>query len=222
MNFGKIQTTMKKAIVNLSTQAYERGRNRLLKSLEGNFDGGVHLFTHEFEVESPLHAENPYAFKIYCIERMRQMGYDLVLWLDASCYPIKNVQPIFDWIEEKGFFMEEAGHWAGRWTNDETLAYFNITREEANKIPLYSAGFTGINFQNETGVKYFELWKKAMHDGYFKGSWENHRHDMTCGSIIAYQMGITKDFSSGGNYFAYIGEAYGTPKDSVIFYVAGA
>jgi hypothetical protein len=210
-----------KAIVNLSTAQYNRGRQRLVDSLNGNFDGGVFTFTSESEVGSPLHTENPYAFKIYAIEKVKEMGYTEILWLDASCHAIKNVQPIFDWMKEKGIFLESAGHLAGSWSNDETLNYFGISREQAMSMPMYSAGFTGLDFNNPISVEYFQKWKKSMLDGYFKGSWVNHRHDMTCGSIIANQMGLLEKFSGGGNFFAYTGEAYGTPKDSVIFYVSG-
>ena len=58
-----------------------------------------------------------------------------------------------------------------------------------------------------------------MNAGCFKGSWANHRHDMTCGSIIANQMGLTKDWSDGGHYFAYIGQGYSQPQESAIFYL---
>jgi hypothetical protein len=34
-------------------------------------------------------------------------------------------------------------------------------------------------------------------------------------------MGLAKDFSGGGNYFAYIGSGYGVPKESVICHLIG-
>lgn len=212
---------MKKAIVNLGTNQYSFGTERLRNSLQGNFDGDFYSFKHESEIGSPLHQENPYAFKIYAIEKMREMGYEQVLWLDSSAYAIKNVQPVFDWLTEKGIFMEAAGHWTGSWSNDATLSYFGITREQAMLMPMYSAGFTGIDFTNKISIDFFQKWKESMLNGYFKGSWANHRHDMTCGSIIASQMGLVEKFSGGGNFFAYVGEVYGTPKESVIFYVKG-
>lgn len=206
-------------IVNLSTPQYNRGRTRLLNSLQGKFNGATLFYQSEAEVEAPPHLENPYAFKLYAIAKAAQMGYKRILWLDASCHAVKPVQPIFDWIEEKGVFMEAAGHWAGTWANDNCLDYFDISREEAMKIPMFAAGYVGINFESEIGLDFFARWQLSMWSGAFKGSWDNHRHDMTCGSIIAHKMDLVKEYSEGGNYFAYIGEAYGTPKESVIFHI---
>lgn len=208
-----------KAIVNVATSQYVYGKKRLRESLQEHYNGDVYMYDNEYEVESPTHQENPYAFKIYAIEKMRQMGYKQVLWLDASVYAVKNVQPLFDWIKEKGFFMEAAGHWTGTWCNDETLAYFGITRDEAMQMPMFSAGFTGLDFENPIAVEFFEKWKASMNAGCFRGNWTNHRHDMTCASIIANQMGLVRDWSGGGHYFAYIGEGYSQPQETVIFHL---
>jgi hypothetical protein len=208
-----------KAVVNLSTPIYERGRNRLANSLNGNFDGTLFTYTNEAEVGAEPHRDNPYSFKVYAIEKVRNLGYTKILWLDASCYAIKNIQPIFDWMDEKGIFMEEAGHWTGTWTNDATLGYFGISREQAMGMSMFSAGFLGLNFENKISVDFFDKWKSSMLAGCFKGDWSNHRHDMTCGSIIACQMGLDKIYSKGGHYLAYIGEAYGKPQDSVLIYL---
>lgn len=205
----------KRVIVNLSTPQYKYGQERLVASLQGRYEGDVIVYQSEHEVGSPFHQHNPYAFKIYAIQAMMAMGYEQVLWLDASCYAVKNVEPIFDFITEKGYFFEEAGHLVGQWSNEFALNYFGITREQAMWMPMFSAGFTGLDFTNEVGVQFFEKWRESMLAGAFKGSWENHRHDMTCGSIIAFLMGLK--YNEGGKYFAYIGESYGTPKETVIF-----
>ena len=96
-----------------------------------------------------------------------------------------------------------------------------ISRDEANQMPMFSAGFTGLDFANPIAVEFFDKWKQSMLDGQFLGEWSNHRHDMTCASIIANKMGLLKDYSSGGNYFAYVGSGYGEQKQSVICNLLG-
>jgi hypothetical protein len=208
-----------KAIANLSTSRYERGRLRLIASMEGKFDGSVFAFTSEEEVGSPLHGDNPYAFKIYAIEKVREMGFTTILWLDASCYAIKDVKPIFEHLDKHGIFMEAAGHWTGTWTKEAALGYFGITREEAMTMPMFSAGFVGFDFTKDVSIEFFRRWKQAMLDGVFCGSWVDHRHDMTCGSIIACQMGLDKIYSGGGQFLAYRGDGYAEPQDSVVIYL---
>jgi hypothetical protein len=218
---------MKKVVVNLVNHnaPYLNAQKRLIGSF-WNFhipeeEIKIMPLIGEESVGSPYHQNNPYAFKLYAIEYSRNMGYEKVLWLDASVIFVKHSKPLFDWIESKGFFFEEAGHLVGTWCNDRTLQYFGISRDEANQMPMFSAGFTGLDFANPIAVEFFDKWKQSMLDGQFLGEWSNHRHDMTCASIIANKMGLLKDYSSGGNYFAYVGSGYGEQKESVICNLLG-
>lgn len=213
---------MKTAIVNLVTQKYIIGQQRLKQSLiDVNYDGDFFGFVGEESVGSPKHTENPYAFKIYAINKVRELGYTKILWLDASVYAVKNVQPVFDWISEKGIFMEAAGHLCGSWANENQLNYFKITREEAMLMPMFSAGFVAFDFENEVATMFYNIWQKSMLDGAFIGSWENSRHDMTCGSIIANKMGLNKLYSQCGYLFSYIGSAFNTPNETAVFHLQG-
>lgn len=199
---------------------YIKGMARLAESLRNNFDGDFLGYTHESQIDAPLHLENPYAFKVYAFERAFSLGYTEVLWLDASCFAIKNVQPIFDVIRDEGYIMQEAGHYVGNWCNDETLKYFNISRELANKMLMYgNAGFLGLNRTDITASAFFHQWGHAMTDGMFKGSWDNHRHDMTCGSIVANRLGMK--YKKGDEWLQYAGLYDETANDTIIFKAQG-
>jgi predicted RNase H-like HicB family nuclease len=206
-----------RAIVNLATQHYWPGQDRLKNSIPKGYE--VFTFQNEIQVHAPKHKDNPYAFKIYAFEEVRKFGFEQILWLDASVYAVKNPAPVFDWIDKYGYFMEESGHFVGQWCNNQTLSFFGITRQEAMSMSMFSAGFTGIDFTNKTGVAFFSRWKNAMLNGMFKGSWSDHRHDMTCGSVIANQMGL--QYSKGGTYFAYVGDVFGCPQETAVFYLKG-
>ncbi len=212
--------TQKRAIVNLvnSNGIYLNNQIRLEHSAYKNADKSFDFicFQNESQVNAPLHQDNPYAFKIYAIEKLREMGYKQIVWLDASIVLVADFSPIWEWIFQKGFFFEAAGHYAGNWCNEYALNYFKISREEAMIIPMFSAGLCGFDFENEKAKEFFAEWKESMLNGCFRGSWLDHRHDMVCASIIANKHDMVKDYSSGGQFFAYIGEAYGTPLPSVV------
>lgn len=200
---------------------YLKGQQRLIDSLKGvGFAGGVVTIKSEEEIGAPSHYSNPYAFKLYAIERAIELGYRQILYVDASVWAVQPVEPVFEAIEKEGYIMQEAGHYVGRWSNEYCLKWFGITREEANKMPMYgNAGLLGLNFDNEIALRFFGKWKDSMLAGCFKGSWTDHRHDMTCGSIIANQLGMK--YKSGSDILAYVGGGYAEPKDHIIFYAQG-
>lgn len=207
-------------IVNVATGSHIKGQQRLSHSLSLTTSKDRLMYQSEAAVGAELHYSNPYSFKIHAIEKAREW-YDQILWLDASVYAVKDPQPVFDWLTKHGVFMEEAGHYVGQWCNDETLNYFGITREDAMTMPMFSAGFVGFDFRQEIAREFFARWKNAMMAGMFKGSWSNHRHDMTVGSIIANQMGLVSIYSKGGTFFSYIGPGFGEPSPTSVFHLAG-
>lgn len=212
---------MKKAIINFSSRNgwYVRGQQRLKDSLMNNrFDGDIYLINDETVIGSPLHSEIPYAFKPFALDFLRQKGYDVVLWLDSSVYAIRELTSLWEWIYNYNTFMEVSGHWLSQWCNDRALKNMGITREQASIIPMYSAGLTGLNLVNSDANKFLDEWLYYAKDGEtFCGDWEDHRHDMSVASYLAYKYKFK--LSDGGNFMAYIGEGYSKPKESVVFYL---
>lgn len=226
-----------KAIVSLANNRgnYQKALSRLGESLLNNFDGEFVGFMSESAVGAPKHKDNPYAFKIYAIEHVLNQGYKQILWLDSSVFAIKNVQPVFDEIAQNNFIFQEAGQFVGRWANDKTLQHFGLTRDEAmDMLMLGNAGLLGINFDSEIGREFFRRWKESMLAGCFVGEWKNdkktesqdercdgHRHDMSCSSIIANQMGLTYLYKRGNELLQYAGLYDETANETIIFKAQG-
>jgi hypothetical protein len=213
---------MRPCVVNLITTdgGYSKGQQRLIFKMQSQSIPLI-TFIGEHQVKSPLHQDNPYAFKIYAIDVARKMGYEQVLWVDASVYPVRNIMPVFEYMRDKGIFLEHAGHVAGRWSTDKALRYFNITRDEANQMPMFAAGYCGFDFTNKISRDFFAKWQAAMLMGMFQGTWEESRHDMAAGSIIANQMGLLPLYSTGGQFFAYVGNGYAEPSKTSVFHLQG-
>ncbi|MES1222925.1 MAG: hypothetical protein ABUT20_45960 [Bacteroidota bacterium] len=200
-------------IVNFATSAYQSGQQRLARSIRGY---QVLLFDKYQAIGSPSHQESPYEFKIHAIEKAFERD-NIVLWCDASMYCVGDLSIIENIIKQDGYFMSEAGHYVRDWCKPETLQYFGITKE--TDFIMFSAGFLGLDKTNGTAMEWFAKWKQSALDGHFKGDWSNHRHDMTCGSIIAQQMGMK--FQRGGQHMSYIGPGYSTPEPNSVFHLQG-
>lgn len=223
---------MKHCIVNFSDYAFLKGQERLIKSLKDfNYQGDIITFNSFEQVGSKSHQEVPYQFKVYAIEKARQMGYDVVLYCDASLFAVKDAMPVIYHIIDKGYLMEFCGFSAGQWSTDICLKEFGLTRDEAMNVPMHSAGFTGINFQNQLANEFFNKWlKSAQEEISFQGAWNNlqkqcsqderclgHRHDQTTASIIAHQIGMERI----NPYFMQY-KREGVPlKEETIFYCQG-
>lgn len=174
-----------KAIVNLSTDKYRRGQQRLAKSLDGNTKAHFFAYKRESEVGAESHVQNKYSFKPLCFKLLHEAGFDQILWLDASMMVIKNLDPIFDIIDRQGYFFQDSGWMNSRWTNRNAKEYFGTDEGE-----MISSGVLGINFNTVIGRTFFDMWLKAAEDGIFNGSHDDHRHDQTCASIIAHKLGM--------------------------------
>lgn len=205
-------------IVNFATGPYKKGQKRLSDSLNGH----KQLMLSDYvSLGSPHHLDSPYQFKIHSIETA--WNHDpIVLWVDASMWRVGDISVIENLILKDGYFMSEAGHWVGSWTNQYTRDYFQLTPEEA-KVPgglfMFSAGLLGLDRNNPLAFDFFTQWKQSALAGCFRGSYTDHRHDMTCASIIASRLGMK--YQRGGQHMSYIGGGYSKPEPGSVFWLQG-
>lgn len=203
-------------IVNFATAQYKKGQQRLIQSLP---KGQKYLAFDSYEqIGSPTHGESPYQFKIHAIEKGLEID-PVVLWCDASMWLTGDLSKIENIIKQDGYFMEEAGHYVRDWCKPETRDWFSLTPDELSTFNMFSAGLLGLDFNHPKAVEWFSAWKVSAIAGHFKGSHANHRHDMTCGSIIAQRMGLT--YQRGGSHLSYIGPGYSKPEAGSVFYLQG-
>lgn len=153
--------------------------------------------------DCPPHKVAPYGFKVYAVEYVRNLGYDIIIWLDS---PNRLKKPVEDWCEEiakVGVYLQQDGWKCGQWANDKCLEYFGITRDEAMEIPNIYACILAFDFRHPITDVFFRQWKQACLDGMFYGKANNkektesqderclgHRYDQTCAELIAHKLGI--------------------------------
>lgn len=201
----------KRCVVNLSTEKYRSGQERLVKSING-YD--ILTYRSESEVGAPLHKENNYAFKVYSIIKAINEGYSQILWLDASIRAIKDITPIFDCIDKDGYFFQDSGWPNSRWTTDKAKEYFGH-----NDGQMLSSGVLGLDITHSLAYKFFDLWSTSMLDGMFNGNWDNYRHDQTCASLIAHNLGMK--LQDGNTFFVYGKDDETTISDKTVLLADG-
>ncbi len=158
----------------------------------------------------------PYEFKPYSFLDAIEKGYTSVLWLDSSVVPTRSIKPIFEHIEEHGYFLLNNAGWnTGTWTADSALEPLGITREESFTIPHGMGGILGFDFSRPEVLKVFTQWLDSSGKA-FVGAWTNeakqvsqdervlgHRHDQTAISVFAHKAGWTFTDGEAGKWVRY-------------------
>lgn len=225
---------MKSCVVNVAIGGwYPRGQDRLAESLRAQgYDGDLLFWKDTYPPGSPTHKEAPYAFKVCALEHARARGYETAIWADCSIKFIKSPEPLFDIIEERGYWFMTQGWNVGQWCSDDALPKLKITRDVAFKIPMVAATFFGLNFHEEDSIKVLEWQRARCEDGSFLGSWTNdlhevsmhpqvlgHRHDQTALSVVIHKRGLIMEYPP--SFFAYEDQTHAEPHSRVLALARG-
>ena len=89
----------KRAVVSFANGSYLPKLQRMKDSMVGNTDADIVTFTKYEEVGCKPHDVVPYQFKPYSIQKAIEMGYDSILWVDSPIVAVKNITPVFEYIE---------------------------------------------------------------------------------------------------------------------------
>jgi hypothetical protein len=224
---------MRKAIVcfNNNVDRYIMKQKRQEESLKSiGFDGDYFCFHSFDEIESKHHSEVPYQFKPKAIQKVREMGYDVVLWMDSPVYATKPLDNVFYHIINNGILLfDNIGFTIGDFTSDRCLNITNMTREESFMNPMVMACVMGFDFRNQLTNHIFDEYLRLSEvEGAFEGSWHNdrlqlsndyrvrgHRHDQSVISILAVKYGIRLTHPNS-TYFAYFNNAGHLPHANTV------
>lgn len=185
---------MGKAIVNAHNGIgwYPRGQERLRQSLQGHPEA---LFLYSDFPNDFFNKSNGYNVKPSAMYEASK-SHSQLLWLDCSCWVVKDLQPIWDAIEKDGYYFIHSGFNCAQYCNDESLEYFGVTRDEAEKIPMIYSICFGLDLEQQIGgdISYHFL-QAADNNIFDNGSGSQdprfiaHRHDQSVLSLIAHQLG---------------------------------
>jgi len=206
---------------------YPKGTERLVKSLNYVGWGGEVLTWANKWPNNNFNTVCPYNIKAAAFEEACLKGYSHILWCDSSVWAIQDPMPIFDIINEQGYYFWKSGYNCAQTVSDKALEYFGVTRDEAEKYEGCSSGIMGVNLKSEIGLNFCVDFVKAAKHGVFEGSREHdnqsedprflfHRQDQSVASMLIGIMGLKMhDPQEHCSYYQK------EVKDSVIFLLRG-
>lgn len=215
-----------KAFVNVGTGKYASMTQRLRDGLS---PFGVPLLSiTELPAHWPSHSKIPYCFKIRALQAaIDETEFTTFVWLDSSMVPMRDPAPLFDHIAQHGYYLWKSGWNCAQSINDQCLANFGVTRDEAEAMPECGTGLVGFDLTHPLGKAFWERWKLASTDGSFIGSrlhnpkessdprFRFHRQDQSAASLAANLLGMT--MHEQGHFVSY--QPHDTP--TTLFQVNG-
>lgn len=221
-------TSSKPAIINACTPTgwYPAGSKRLERSLNHVGWAGETVIWTDWP-DSVFDRSCPYTIKAEALRKASFMGFTHVLWADSSAWAIQDPMPIFDYINEHGYFLWKSGYNCAQTCNDQSLDYFGVNRDQAEQMPDCGSSIFGMHLQNPIGNEIRKRFLDAAEDGVFHGSRFHdgqsndprflfHRQDQSALSLIAGTMGL--EMTNPGEFCSFW--AKDVP-ESVVFTLRG-
>jgi hypothetical protein len=189
-----------RCIINVSIgQIYIKKQKDLADSLKGRFDGNVLLWT---EFPNKNYSDSVYNCKAAAFEEAIRQGYTQILWVDSPVVALQDVSPIFERITKDGYLtLENFGYNCAQTCSDDSLNYFALTRDQAEKHPEYASGIIGINTESQKGRALIRGFIEACKAGVAEGSRYHdgqsndprflfHRQDQSVLSLVAAKLDL--------------------------------
>jgi len=207
---------------------YAEGQQRLKQSLIDVGYTGDTLFFSDTTINDYYKSDCPYTIKAAAIFEAKKLGYEQILWLDCSVWLHQHPQPIFDIIENKGYYLIDSGYNGAQTISDKALDIVGISRNAAETIHEVWSCIFGLNL-NSFGEDIGSLFAQFALEGVFKGSREHdnqsedkrflfHRQDQSGLTLAAYFTGAK--LISNTIHLAYVGQEH-TITDKTIFKMKG-
>lgn len=136
-------------------------------------------------------AHIPFAFKVCAFREAQNLGYQNVLWLDASVTPLQSLNKAFAVMDQQGYFTFLSDFNMAELCNKEACEAMGLSFAEAASVPGYVAGIIGFNFKHKNGLNITNLWygiTKNCEECYF-----SPYQEFCVISILLHQAGLTNN-----------------------------
>ncbi len=185
---------MSRIVVSVATDSWIRLQDRLLRKMHDVGEATLY-WRQQLPPGSPPHREagvcaatladsiRPYAFKAYALKAAEAAGHTSLLWCDACIVPLRSLAPLWDRIEQDGYWICRNGWMNDTWTANS--AYSDLWPEasgdkigtamsENGRIPHVVATAFGISLKHSIGRAFLdEYYRLASETRAFCGPWVN-------------------------------------------------
>jgi hypothetical protein len=148
----------------------------------------------------------PYAWKVCLFKKMKQQGYEQLIWIDSSMMPIKNPEELFSILDQKKrFFIPAIGKYIGEFYRPYFNMYENAFKAcglepcELLKMRHYQATVIGLDLSDSISFKYLQEWYELTKN--IEASCTTLPEELIM-TTIGHKMGLDNDILDS-NLFTY-------------------
>lgn len=131
-----------------------------------------------------------HAYKCFCLYHAKDLGSN-ILWLDAGVMLLKNIQEIYDFINNENIFVVGDLHLNVNFTKPSCVNIMSATENELNDVQI-SSGILGYKSYGKYQNLFNEAYEYSIIKDCVVGDENNHRHDQSVYSILVSRYGIKK------------------------------
>lgn len=188
---------MRRALVSVATTPrFHRGQVRLAMTAKAHAGPHEEYFWHRQPSCWPLHSAKPFAFKAWAMQYAAEHGAETLLWCDSSIIAIRPLEPLWERIEQDGYWFSRNGWSNAEWCADSAYPelFPGVPLEEARSINVgiehVVATCFGISMRHPMGRVFLEQYMKLANGRAFCGPWTNSNHpDAAALPIDGYKVG---------------------------------
>lgn len=116
-------------------------------------------------------AHVPYSFKVLSFIEASILGYENVLWLDATIHPTNDISTVFSKLSEEGFFLLGSNSTLNfdydyGILSDAALAHSSVNVEDLANMEQICATIIGISFNSSKGHDLIQEWYRLTTEVY--------------------------------------------------------
>jgi hypothetical protein len=173
---------------------YPEYAQRLKKSCE-NYGIDHFIWINEYPPGARPHQESPYGFKIHALKYAIEQGYTNIIWCDSPAHIIRDPQPLFDTIKERGYYFVRDIYPLDVFVDNASLQRFGRDREWAKKVYLGCGTLFGLNIKHDIGKKCFDFYLNWE----IKNWYDSKRHDEPLMTYLVDEFDLI--YSETGEFF---------------------
>lgn len=131
---------------------------RLKSDVLLNWQGQTMYFDHYSQiVPNKAHIRKDQDYKLLSVSKAFANGYTQIIFVEPSIKIVKDLQPLFEFLNENTTIFQSSGKMIGDVANRDSLKTFNMNKHTADELNLFRTDMFGVDLGFTMAKQMFEF-----------------------------------------------------------------